>query len=123
MDSKLLKISMALCLCSCMSACDEGKHGGLECDVATYESECLSANSYMSCVEGVLTTVNCGMDRFCKRSVTTGEDGKESVSVTCELVDSTQKPECETNDDCKDPSKPVCSEDGVCVADTTPEPE
>ena len=34
---------------------------------------------------------------------------------------STPAPECKTHDDCKDPTKPVCS-NGTCVANDTPEP-
>ena len=34
---------------------------------------------------------------------------------------STPAPECKTNNDCKDPTKPVCS-NGTCVANDTPEP-
>ena len=34
---------------------------------------------------------------------------------------STPAPECKTNNDCKDPTKPVCS-NGKCVANDTPEP-
>ena len=35
------------------------------------------------------------------------------------VADTTPAPECETNADCEEPSKPICSEDGECVADTT----
>lgn len=149
MDSKLLKISMALCLCSCMSACDDGEYNNLDCDPNVYESECLSNNSYMYCRDGILTVVECGTKSVCQSKKKTHQDGTEEIVVSCEplnqkpqvecttnadckdatkpvcsaqgvCVAAEQKPECTTNDDCKDASKPVCSAQGVCVADETP---
>ena len=120
MDSKLLKISMALCLCSCMSACDEGDYNNLDCDPNVYESECLSNNSYMYCRDGILTVVECGTQSVCQSKKKAHQDGTEEIVVSCEPLDQKPKAECTTNADCKDASKPVCSAQGVCVADETP---
>lgn len=114
MDSKLLKISMALCLCSCMSACDDGEYNNLDCDPNVYESECLSNNSYMYCRDGILTVVECGTQSVCQSKKKTHQDGTNEIVVSCAAID--QKPECTTNADCKDATKPVCSAQGVCVA-------
>ena len=116
MDSKLLKISMALCLCSCMSACDEGDYNNLDCDPNVYESECLSNNSYMYCRDGILTVVECGTQSVCQSKKKAHQDGTEEIVVSCEPLDQKPKAECTTNADCKDASKPVCSAQGVCVA-------
>ena len=112
-------------VCSSEGKCVADTMGepGLACDVATYQSECLSENSYRFCNEGVLGIAVCGSKRTCKSRMTTGEDGTTSIVVSCELVDTTAPPECKANADCKDSSKPICSSEGKCVADTTAPPE
>ncbi len=121
MNGKFFKISMALCLVSCMNACDEGEHKNLDCDSDTYQSECLADNSYMFCRDGVLTVMECGTTYVCRESETTGQDGTVTKSAACKPFDDVAA-ECASNDDCKDASKPVCS-NGTCVADSTPAAE
>ena len=103
-----------------MSACDEGDYNNLDCDPNVYESECLSNNSYMYCRDGILTVVECGTQSVCQSKKKAHQDGTEEIVVSCEPLDQKPKAECTTNADCKDASKPVCSAQGVCVADETP---
>ncbi len=104
-----------------MNACDEGEHKNLDCDSDTYQSECLADNSYMFCRDGVLTVMECGTTYVCRESETTGQDGTVTKSAACKPFDDVAA-ECASNDDCKDASKPVCS-NGTCVADSTPAAE
>ena len=103
-----------------MSACDDGDYNNLDCDPNVYESECLSNNSYMYCRDGILTVVECGTQSVCQSKKKAHQDGTEEIVVSCEPLDQKPKAECSTNADCKDASKPVCSEQGVCVADEPP---
>ena len=121
MNGKFLKISMALCLVSCMNACDEGEHKNLDCDPDTYQSECLANNSYMFCRNGMLTVMECGTMYVCRETETAGQDGTVTKSAACKPFDDVAT-ECATNADCTDASKPVCS-NGTCIAESAPAKE
>ena len=71
MDSKLLKICLAACVAAGFNACDTGEYNDLKCD-SDYQSECLSRDVYMACMDGVLTTVLCDDNTYCSETEVNG---------------------------------------------------
>lgn len=116
MNGKILKVSMAIALLAGVSACDEGANNDLQCD-ESFKAGCLDSSSYMVCRDGLLQVVQCPSGT-CTEKKSTDATGAEVVEVSC---GNSSTRECTTNEDCKDPAKPVCNASGVCEAESTPD--
>lgn len=71
MDSKLFKICLAACMAVAANACDTGDYNDLSCE-SDYQSECLSHEVYMACINGQLMTVKCDSNAYCSESEVNG---------------------------------------------------
>ena len=71
MDSKLLKICLVACMAVAVNACDKGDYNDLSCE-SDYQSECLSREVYMACINGQLDTVKCEPNAYCSESEVNG---------------------------------------------------
>ncbi len=108
MNKKLAIVCMISALSFAASACDTGEYNDLKCD-ASYKAECLSSSQYMVCENSELVVKQCGNNSYCK----VGDDGVGAC------VAYTTEPECTAEnvaEKCTDPTKPVCSAEGKCVA-------
>ncbi len=72
------------CLLACsaitMSACEEGTSNKLDCDAASYKTECMDKDHIMTCENGVLTVTECGAGNFCQ--IQTAKDASGASIAT-----------------------------------------
>jgi len=117
-----------LAIFSCSESVDTSKCADVDCEswqLCNEETgQCELKNSMCSSSDDCLAGYICSDDNRCiiENECFTNEDCKDDTKPICTdgvcIAKSTN--ECFTNEDCKDDTKPICT-DGVCVAESTNE--
>lgn len=66
MKHSLFLLSLFALLAFSLTACDEGEFNDAQCDVSTYQSECLDGSHFMWCNNGSLIVTACETGSICR---------------------------------------------------------